>query len=135
MGLAERRAAEAFRTDEYPGWKRKLDTAAGFDLPVEVRWEELTVEGYGDSYPQFFAKVYFEPLVNALAAVAVDDMGKEALAGGLTKVVLRNSGGYHNSAGLSLIGGVLTFDHRPDANVDYGEERAKQLQQLLESKL
>jgi hypothetical protein len=30
---------------------------------------------------------------------------------------------------------VLTFDHKPHTNVGYGEERAKGLQQTLESGL
>jgi hypothetical protein len=135
MGLAERRAAEKFRTEEYPGWKSRLDEAAGFDLPVEVAWEELAVEGYADRYPEFFTKVYFQPLVSALGAVTVDDMGREALASGLTKVVVRNSGQYGSSAGFTFADGVLTFDHRSEVNIDYGDDRAKQLQHLLESKL
>ena len=135
MGLAERRAAESFRTDEYPGWKSKLDEAAGFDLPVEVSWEELAVEGYADRYPEFFAQVFFQPLVSALSAVTVDDMGRQALAGGLTKVVVRNSGQYGSTAGFTFADGVLTVDHRSDVNIDYGDDRAKQLQHLLESNL
>jgi hypothetical protein len=30
---------------------------------------------------------------------------------------------------------VLTFDHQPHANIDYGQERAKALQRVLESGL
>jgi hypothetical protein len=30
---------------------------------------------------------------------------------------------------------VLTFDHKPHTNIDYGEERAKGLQKILESGL
>jgi len=35
----------------------------------------------------------------------------------------------------ALAGGVLTVDHHSDVNIDYGDERAKQLQHLLESNL
>jgi hypothetical protein len=135
MGLAERRAAEKFRTEEYPGWKTQLDEAAGFDLPVEVAWDELGVEGYADRYSEFFAKVFFQPLVSALGAVTVDDMGREALASGLTRVVVRNSGQYGSTQGFAFADGVLTVDHRTEVNVDYGDDRAKQLQHLLESNL
>jgi hypothetical protein len=135
MGLAERRAAERFRTDEYPGWKAKLDHAAGFEVPVEVAWDELAVDGYADSYPEFFVKVYFQPLVTALAGVTVDDMGRDALRDGLQRIVVRNSGEYASPSGFAFADGVLTFDHRSDANVDDGDERAKRLQHLLESKL
>jgi hypothetical protein len=135
MGLAERRAAEAYRTDEYPGWKSKLDQAAGFEVPVEVAWQELAVDGYADSYPEFFTKVYFQPLVTALAGVTVDDMGRQALKAGLSRIVICNSGQYGSAAGFSFTDGVLTIDHRAEVNVDYTDEKAKQLQQLLESGL
>jgi hypothetical protein len=58
MGLAERRAIEHFKNDDCPSWKRKIDEAAGFEVPVEVRWEELAVTDYADSYADFFGKVY-----------------------------------------------------------------------------
>lgn len=87
MGLAERRAAERWKNDYYPDWKARIDQAAGFDVPVEVSWEQLAEEDYADSYAEFFPKVYFEPLVLALSAITVDDMGKDAIREGLSKIV------------------------------------------------
>lgn len=68
MGLAERRGVERFKSEQYPDWVAKIGEAAGFDLPVEVVWEELAVPDYADSYPEFFVKVFFQPLVDALGA-------------------------------------------------------------------
>ncbi|BCB77528.1 hypothetical protein Pflav_039380 [Phytohabitans flavus] len=82
MGLAERRAALAFSTEEYPGWRSKFDQAACFEVPVEVAWDELAVDGYADDYSAFFTKVYFRPLAEALAAITIDDLGKDALKAG-----------------------------------------------------
>jgi hypothetical protein len=135
MGLAERRAAERFRNDDYPGWKAKIDAAAGFDVPVEVAWDELAAADYADSYATFFPKVYFQPMVDALTGVAIDDMGKSALRDGLKKIVVRNTAQYSSTSGFTFEGGVLTVDHLPYSNVDYGEERAQGLQKLLESGL
>jgi hypothetical protein len=135
MGLAERRGVERFKNDDYPGWKSRIDEAAGFEVPVEVAWEELAVADYADSYGEFFAKVYFQPLVDALRAVTIDDLGKGALREGLSKIVIRNEGGFYSTSGISFTDGVLTFDHQPHANIDYGEERAKGLQRTLESGL
>jgi hypothetical protein len=135
MGLAERRGAERFKNDDYPGWKSRIDEAAGFDVPVDVAWEELAVADYAGSYPEFFSKVYFQPLVDALHAVTVDDLGKDALRGGLSSIVIRNTGQYYSTSGISFTNGVLTFDHQPHANVEYGQERAKGLQHALESGL
>jgi hypothetical protein len=135
MGLAERRGVERFKNDDYPGWKSRIDEAAGFEVPVEVAWEEVAVADYADSYAEFFPKVYFQPLVDALRAVTVDDLGKGALREGLSKIVIRNEGGFYSTSGISFTDGVLTFDHQPHANIDYGEERAKGLQRTLESGL
>jgi hypothetical protein len=135
MGLAERRGAERFKNDAYPGWKARIDEAAGFEVPVEVAWEELAVADYADSYGEFFPKVYFQPLVDALAAVTIDDLGRDALRQGLAKIVIRNAGGFYSTSGISFADGVLTFDHKPHANIEYGEERAKGLQRILESGL
>lgn len=80
-------------------------------------------------------KVYFQPLVDALHAVTIDDLGQNALREGLSKIVIRNEGGFYSTSGISFTDGVLTFDHQPHASVDYGEERAKGLQRTLESGL
>ena len=135
MGLAERRAVEQFKTDDYPEWKAKIDQAAGFDVPVEVAWEELGVVDYAGSYGAFFPMVYFQPMVDALAAITIDEMGRSALREGLTKVVVRNTEQYSSTSGFSFDGGVLTIDHKPYTNVDYGADRASGLQKLLEAGL
>ncbi len=132
MGLAERRGVERFKNGDYPGWKSRIDEAAGFEVLVEVAWEELGVADYADSYGEFFPKVYFRPLVDALSAVTIDDLGKNALRAGLSKIVIRNAGEYYSSTGITFTDGVLTIDHQPHVNVDYGEERAKALQRTLE---
>jgi hypothetical protein len=135
MGLAERRAVERFKNEDYPGWKQQIDGAAGFDVPVEVDWTELGVPDYADRYAEFFVKVYFQPLVDALSAITVDALGKDAARAGLAKIVIRNSGTYYSSSGFTFQDGVLTIDHQPHANVDYGDERAKALQSIVESGL
>ncbi len=135
MGLAERRGVEQFKNDDYPGWKSRIDEAAGYEVPVEVNWEELAVADYASSYADFFPKVYFQPLVDALHAITVDDLGKNALREGLAKIVIRNAGEFYSTSGISLAGGVLTFDHKPHTNIGDGDERAKGLIRALESGL
>lgn len=135
MGLAERRAAAQFKTDVFPGWKSQLDEAAGFEINVDVAWDELAVDEFADRYATLFPKVYFSPLVRALSAITVDDMGREALRAGINRIVVRNSGNYASETGFSIADGVLTMDHRPEMNVDHDDDRAKWLQQLLEANL
>ena len=95
----------------------------GSEFPVDADWASLAGPGP------------FEPLVHALSAVAADDLGQSALREGLSKIVVRNAGGFYSTSGISFDDGVLTFDHRPDANIGDGEERAKGLQRILESAL
>jgi len=135
MGLAERRAVERFRNDDYPAWKARIDEVAGFDVAVEVVWDELAAAEYADSYSSFFPMVYFQPMVDALAAITIDDMGRSALREGLRKVVVRNTEQFSSTSGFSFEGGILTIDHKPYTNVDYGADRASGLQKLLEAGL
>ena len=135
MGLAERRSAERFKNEDYPGWKARIDEAAGFEVPIEVTWEELAVPDYADSYAEYFPAVYFQPLIDGLGAIAVDDMGRSALREGVTQVVCRNTDTYFSSSGISFAGGVLTIDHKSDTNTHHVEERTKALQSVLEAGL
>jgi hypothetical protein len=135
MGLAERRSVERFKNDDYPGWKSRIDEAAGFEVPIEVAWEELAVADYADMYAEYFPQVYFQPLLDAFSTIAADDMGKVALREGMSKVVVRNSGEFFSPTGISFADGVLTFDHKSDTNTHHVEERTKALQAALESGL
>ncbi len=135
MGLAERRAIESFKNDDYPGWKAKIDTAARFDVPVEMMWDELAVADYASRYADFFVKVYFQPLVDALNGITFDELGRTALRDGLKTIVVRNTGEFSSTRGISFVDGVLTFDHQPHVNIDDVEERSKGIRQILESGL
>jgi len=135
MGLAERRSVERFKNEDYPGWKSRIDEAAGFEVPVEVAWEELAVADYADRYAEYFPQVYFQPLLDALSAIGADDMGKDALREGVSKVIIRNTGAFFSSSGISFADGVVTFDHMSDTNTHHVEERTKALQAALESGL
>lgn len=135
MGLAERRAAERFKNKDYPGWLTKIEQAARFPVPVEVAWDELAVADYADDYADFFPKVYFQPLVDALTGITIDEMGTTAARDGIKKIIVRNTGQYYSTSGFTFVDGVLTIDHLPNTNIDYGDERAKGLRQLLESGL
>ena len=135
MGLAERRAVERFKNDAYPDWRTKITSASGFEVPVEVAWDELAVADNADGLGDYFVSVYFQPLVDALNGITFDELGKTALRDGLRQIVVRNSGQHSSNSGITFTDGVLVFDHKPDVNVDYGDDRAKGLRQTLEAGL
>ena len=136
MGLAERRAAKEFETNRFPQFKKAIDEAAGFEVPVTVAWDTLAIEERAHLYDECWPQVYFVPLITALKAITVDDMGKEALKASLKKIEIQNRG--DNSSGermVSFEGGTLLLDHKPVTNVDDVDGRTKAIRTLLESRL
>ena len=135
MGLAERRAAKEFETKRFPQFKKDIDEAAGFDVPVTVAWDTLALDGESHLYDECWPKVYFVPLIAALKAITIDDMGKEALKGGLKKIEIQNRADTSNGSRIATFeGGTLVLDNNPHTNIDDVEDRTKSIQSLLESK-
>lgn len=136
MGLAERRAAKKFETEKFTQLKQEVEAAAGFPVPLEVAWDELAKDGESHLYEECWPKVYFQPLIAALQEIAVDDMGKEALKGGLKQIKVQNKEGIYSGHRIaSFEGGVLTLDHEPHTNVDDVKDRQNGIRSTLEAKL
>lgn len=138
MGLTERRAQKEFQDSLFPALKAQIDKAAGFDVPIEVDWESLSVADYSHLYKEAWPKVYFDPTVEAIKAICVDDMGKEALKAKLKKIVIHNKHDISNGsrwASFDDASGTVTLDHSPVSNIDDVKDRKAGLQTLLESKL
>ena len=136
MGLAERRAAKEFREQHFPALEAEIRAAAGFDLPLEIDWDSMSREDYAKMYAECWPKVYFQPLIEAFKSITRDDLGREALTGGLTRVVIRNSGGNSSAErAVTFQDKVLTIDHEPVTNVDDVDDRTKYMIQVLEKGL
>jgi hypothetical protein len=135
MGLAERRAIKHFQDTQLPVLEKAIDDAAGFEVPLETDWNALAVDDYTHMYDEAFAKVYFQPIALALAEVAQDDMGREALKSGLKRIAIRNSADKYGDDAISFEDGVLTIDHHPVTNIDDIEPRKRTIVRLLEKAL
>jgi hypothetical protein len=135
-GLDEKRAIAAYKQDMYPKQEAALREIVGADVAITVAWDELAVEGASALYADGFTKVYFEPLIAALASVAADDLGKEALAGALKSIAIRNSGKTsYATEGITFADGVLTVDLPPNVNIDQVESRMKLVKKAVEKAL
>ncbi|NVJ01678.1 hypothetical protein HV824_26655 [Myxococcus sp. AM009] len=135
MGLAERRIVKDFETNIFPDLKKQIDEAAGFDVPVEVKWDTLTKsDQYSGAWVASWPKIYFQPIINAFKNICVDDMGKEALAGGLKKVIIQDAKDSYSSDWAIFEGGTLTLDHQ-FCNADDVDDRTHTLQKTLEKAL
>ncbi len=128
MGLAERRAAKEFQDQVFPEWKQKIDAGAGRSIPLEIDWDSLQTPDESPLYREAWPKVYFEPLADALKAITVDDLGREAVRQKLQAITIRHSG----NKGVSFASGHLVIDYPPTTNIDYSKERQQEIQQVLE---
>ena len=141
IGLAERRAIAAYRQDRYPAQEKAIQEAAGFAVPVEVAWDDLTLPGDAKYYsdPDYFEKTIFEPLAAGLKEVAKDKMGRDALAAKLKTIRVRfneNTAPASNYAKrLTFDGGVLDVNWRPFTNVADSKDRVEAVVKLLEKGL
>lgn len=140
IGLAERRAIAAYRQDRYPVLEKAIQEAAGFPVPVEVAWDQLTLPGDAKYYAEdgYFGKTIFEPLAAALRAVGKDTMGRDALRQKLKTIRVRfdeKTSTTNYPKGVTFEGGVLDVNWRPYANVADFKERVEAIVLLLESKL
>ena len=135
MGLTEKRAVQQFKDSKFPSLKKEIDQAAGFEVPVEVKWDTLAADGYSHLYDECFPKVYFTPLCEAFKEITKDQMGKDALKGSLKKIVLANTKETYDSSGSTFDNGVLEINLQPCTNVDEIDSRKQWIQELVESKL
>lgn len=140
-GLAERRAIAAYREGRFPAQEKAVQEAAGFPVPVEVAWDQLTIPGDAPYYadPGYFETTIFEPLAAGLRDVTKDQMGRDALREKLKTVRIRYdektapASAYQN--GLKFEGGVLDVNWRPFANVADFKDRVEAVIKVLEKNL
>ena len=136
MNLAERRVVAEFESNHYPELQKRVEEAAGFAVPIEVRWESLAVPGESHLYREHWPLVFFEPLIIGLSTVCRDATGKEAVRNGLHKVVIQNTKGCcYGSCWASFADGVLTLDHEALTNSTDIADRTKGLVAALEGGL
>ena len=135
MGLAERRAIKDFQDKHFSLLKEEITKAAGFEVPLEVNWDQLAVEGSSHLYAEAWPEIFFKPVIEALRQIGRDEMGKDALKAGLKKIEFRNvSGFYSPTSAITFQGGTLMIDHEL-SNVGDTNDRIKTAVELMEKSL
>ena len=135
MGLAERRAAKEFQDKSFLELKNEIHKVAGFPVPIEVNWEQLSEEGQSHLYKEAWTEIYFKPVIEAFRLIARDDLGKEALKAGVKKVEFRNSSGaYSPHSAITFTNGAIVIDHAL-SNVGDTKDRATYLVEIVEKAL
>jgi ABC-type Na+ efflux pump permease subunit len=139
--LSERRAITAYEQGAYAVLLKDIQAAAGFAVPVEVNWASIALPDQSASYANddFWSNVFFVPLKKALAAAAVDDMGKQAVKAKLKKIVIHYDAATAPASayadGVSFKDGALTLNFAPYTNAGDIEPRANAIQKVLEAGL
>ncbi len=141
LGLAERRALSDYQEKVYPELLKEVHAAAGFEVPLDVKWEAIARVGEADKYMDegYWTKIFFKPLAGALSGISQDDMGKEALKAKLKQIVITfdeataPASNYPN--GVTFDGGILTINFTPYSNVDDVQPRIEAIRSVMEPKL
>ncbi|SIS47480.1 hypothetical protein SAMN05421766_102135 [Zobellia uliginosa] len=136
MGLKEKRIIKAFQNDLYPALEAEINKAAGYVVPMDIKWDTLMEDRFSHIYHNTFPKIYFQPLIEAFKAICIDEMGVELLQAGLKKVIIVNENNEHSlGKAITFEEGVLKIDHSPVINADNVEDKANRIIELLENKL
>lgn len=136
MGLQEKRATKAFQDQQFPVLAEQINAASGTSLELEVDWDSMSEDEHAHLFETAWPKVYFEPVIEALKKICIDDMGKEALREGVKKIVFCNRSNSHVRDHFALENGVLTVDHKPFSNIDSGvKDREQWIEDLLNAAL
>jgi hypothetical protein len=140
LGLAERRAIKQYQETKWPELKKAIETAAGFEVPVEVKWDMIAQPGEADRYSEagYWTDIFFTPLIEALKSITADQEGKDSLKKNVKQIVVMGdrkapTGDY--ASGVALSGGVLTINFRPWTNSDDIKDRTAAIQKTLEKAL
>ena len=113
-----------------------FNKAAGKSIEIEVDWDSIMEDDHDHLFEDAWSKVYFISIIDALKGITIDDMGREAIAEGLDKVIIKNlDDNYYADDWSSLKDKVLTLNHKPFSNIDRTKERTEALQKHLEDNL
>ena len=141
QSLAERRALKEYQESVLPDLQSQINTAAGFEVPLNIKWEEIAQPGEHENYSNeaYFTNVYFTPLMKALSSITSDALGKEALAAKLKGINIgynpetAPSSAYED--GVDFEDGQVSLNFKPFSNASDIDARAQAIISLLESAL
>ena len=87
MGLNERRKMKELQEVTLPERVREIEEICGKSIPYEVDWDSLADDAEGLN---FMDNISCHRLNMALRTICMDEMGKEAVRGGLRLIKLKN---------------------------------------------
>ncbi|MCX6117142.1 MAG: hypothetical protein NT027_06350 [Proteobacteria bacterium] len=132
MGLQEKRVIKEFQDNQFPALKSQIMAAAKVEIPMEVSWDQMALDGWVEGLKSNIAPIYFEPLVKAFSSLCADDMGSDAVKAAVKSIKICNTDRKYGEDAISFANGVLQIDHCPVSNPDNVQERADFIVSTLE---
>lgn len=105
MGILERRSMQKLIAETLPARSAEIEEICGKAIPYEV--DEASFASAEAQTIDFVDNISCHRLNMALRSICVDDLGKEAVCSGLTRVRLSHTG--DNSCTLEFSDGVLVM--------------------------
>lgn len=130
MGLNERRKIKELQDTTIPGRVKEIEEICGKSIPYDIDWNTLADDPTGLN---FLDNISCHRLNMALRVICQDDMGKDAIRGGLKSVKLVN---VKDKAAkkLAFSGGILEMQCAYAAGLD-GAFSDNEIRNLLVEKL
>ncbi len=135
MWLAEKRVIKQYHDEVLPKVQEEIKNIVGVEIPMDIQWETLPVEGSAGYLMEGLEKVYFKPIVEAIKAICIDELWKSALAVSLRKIYVKNGENTPANEGqlISFENGVLTVNQRlSNLDNDY-EYRISEITRVFEA--
>lgn len=126
MGLEERRLIKTIESEDLPRFQSELNGIVGAETPLEVDWDSLTQDSA--KRLERFRTYAIPQFINGVNAIARDDMGKEALASSVNKVVFKHDGTVEKLENIfTLDAGILTVRWNWDSDAIYTNNHVEKL--------
>ena len=136
MGLAEKRILKAYQEGKYQEFLKEISELGAENVEFDIDWESLPYVQMLDVLEEGLTEVYFKPILESLQAIAVDDMGKEAVQETLKKVVIKNTKtNSHASMAYKWDNGTLLIEYVCNPKMSSTAERTKLITKLLEKNM
>jgi glycerol dehydrogenase-like iron-containing ADH family enzyme len=89
MGLAEKRLAEKIKVEEFAPFITELHQITGSNIAVEINWD--TFIAYDEYSLTRMKSNIFEVIIDAFKHICQDQLGKDAVAEGVSTIKIANS--------------------------------------------
>jgi hypothetical protein len=132
MGLEEKRLLKKVLEEQLPQTKAEIKEICGAEIAVEIEQDSFMKDQYAAGALEYLKMYGMDVTVEALKLVCKDDMGKDAVKGGLKRIVFKQlPNEKQNDLRAYMKDGVVTIE----AHWGAGYVTSSQIQGVIEGGL